>query len=189
MGIKILGSSSGSTTITAPASGGDETIELSTALAAKVSSKILQVVQGTSAAFLTTTANIPLDDTIPQISEGTQFLTATITPVAVSSSLLVEVVMHTANDNAASLNLISIFRDSGVNALSSAWARSPAANTPPAPIVVKVLVSAGSVSATTFTVRGGTAGAATTFQMNGASGARYFGGALISSITITEIAA
>ena len=33
--IKINGTSSGSTTITAPASGGDETIELSTALAAK----------------------------------------------------------------------------------------------------------------------------------------------------------
>ena len=33
--IKLTGSSSGSTTITAPATGGDETIELSTALAAK----------------------------------------------------------------------------------------------------------------------------------------------------------
>lgn len=36
--IKINGTSSGSTTITAPASGGDETIELSTALAAKLDS-------------------------------------------------------------------------------------------------------------------------------------------------------
>jgi hypothetical protein len=36
MPIKLTGSSSGSTTITAPATGGDDTIELSTALAAKV---------------------------------------------------------------------------------------------------------------------------------------------------------
>lgn len=36
--LKINGTSSGSTTITAPASGGDETIELSTALAAKLDS-------------------------------------------------------------------------------------------------------------------------------------------------------
>lgn len=55
MPIKINGATSGSTTITAPASGSDETIELSTALAAKLGT--LSVNAQTGTAYTLTTAD------------------------------------------------------------------------------------------------------------------------------------
>lgn len=82
MPIKINGSTSGSTTITAPATGTDETIELSTALAAKAAIsqlKILQVVEG-SYSTETTIASTTYTDT---------GLTATITPASTSNKILI----------------------------------------------------------------------------------------------------
>ena len=49
-------------------------------------------------------------------------------------------------------------------------------------------MTAGTISSTTFKLRAGSDGAGT-ITMNGNGGARKFGGALISSITITEIVA
>lgn len=79
--IKINGTSSGSTTITAPASGADETIELSTVLAGKanLAGSVVQVVQGVS-----TTPS-----TIASTTYSDTGLSATITPTASTSKILV----------------------------------------------------------------------------------------------------
>lgn len=82
MPIKINGSTSGSTTITAPATGSDETIELSSALAAKATIsqlKILQVVEGTYETAVSTTSTSYVDTG----------LTATITPSSATNKVLV----------------------------------------------------------------------------------------------------
>jgi hypothetical protein len=66
MPITINGATSGSTTITAPATGSDETIELSTALAAKLDiagGKILQIVRATDSTQRTTTSTSYVDVT------------------------------------------------------------------------------------------------------------------------------
>jgi hypothetical protein len=55
-------------------------------------------------------------------------------------------------------------------------------------IVLKFRMAAGTTSATTFRVRAGPS-AAVTVTVNGASSARLFGGALVSSLTIIEHAA
>ena len=129
------------------------------------SGSVLQVVSANLASFFSTTSTIPLDDTIPQITEGAEILTCAITPTSATSKLYITAVFNTTASIVA-LSTIALFQDSTVNALVSSW---------------------GTTSSTTFRVRGGM-NSAGTFQINGGSGARYLGGSLISSITITEIA-
>jgi len=152
------------------------------------SGSILQVVNADLASFFSTSATIPLDDTIPQITEGAEILTCAITPTSATSKLIIDVVMNVANDNASNISYICLFQDSTANALRAAWSRTVAANNPVSPMVLKHYMTAGTTSSTTFRVRGGSS-SASTFQINGGSGTRYQGGSLISSITITEIAA
>lgn len=148
---------------------------------------VLQVVQSSFNSFASTTATIPLDDTIPQNTEGAEFLTCSITPKFSTSKLLVNVVFNTATSTAA-LCTIALFRDSTADALQASWGTPFAGNAPQAPLVISHFTTANSTSSTTFKVRGGM-NSAGTFQVNGASGARYLGGSMISSITITEVAA
>ena len=84
MPIKINGATSGSTTITAPATGSDESIELSTALASKLDStallgKILQITEG-----VTTTETL-----VASTSFTDTTLTASITPSSASNKILI----------------------------------------------------------------------------------------------------
>ena len=80
----------------------------------------------------------------------------------------------------------ALFQDSGNNALAATGGWGPSVNNLPFQIVLRHVMTSGTTSATTFTVRAGpNTGGTVTF--NGASGARKFGGVMASSITITEI--
>ena len=151
------------------------------------SGSILQVVSANLASFFSTTSTIPLDDTIPQITEGAEILTCAITPTSATSKLYITAVFNTSASTAA-LSTIALFQDSTVNALVSSWGTTSSGNSPPPAMTINYSMTSGTTSPTTFRVRGGM-NSAGTFQINGASGARYLGGSLISSITITEIAA
>ena len=152
--------------------------------------KVLQVVNADLNTFFSTTSTFPIDDTIPQNTEGAQILTCAITPIFSTSKLIIDVVMNVANDVASDISIIALFQDTTANALRASWSRTVAANNPVSAMVIKHYMTSGTTSATTFKVRGGgLTGNAATFQINGGSGTRYLGGSLISSITITEIAA
>ena len=150
------------------------------------SGSVLQVVSANLASFFSTTSTIPLDDTIPQITEGAEILTCAITPTSATSKLYITAVFNTTASIVA-LSTIALFQDSTVNALVSSWGTTPANNSPPPAMTINYSMTSGTTSSTTFRVRGGM-NSAGTFQINGGSGARYLGGSLISSITITEIA-
>lgn len=150
-------------------------------------SKIIQVVYTETGAVSTTTTTIPLDDTIPQITEGGEFMTKAIIPTSATNILKIDVVCYMAQSNAAQLLIAALFQDSTANALAAGLAGEPSANYE-MPVVFTHYMVAGTTSSTTFRVRGGgQTGATTTF--NGSGGNRRFGGVLASSITITEIAA
>jgi hypothetical protein len=151
------------------------------------SGSVIQVVTATISSFASTTATIPLDDTIPQNTEGAEFLTCSITPSSSSSKLYIDVVFNTCV-NAVAIATIALFQDSTANALISSWGLTSIANAPPTPMTMSYSMTAGTTSSTTFKVRGG-ANSAGTFQVNGASGARYLGGSMISFIRITEVSA
>ena len=67
---------------------------------------IIQIVRTNFVDYYSNTSLIPLDDTIPQITEGGEITTATITPTSASNKILVSVVMQVANDNAENLSTI-----------------------------------------------------------------------------------
>jgi len=157
-------------------------------LPAGASGGIIQIVRTNFVDFYSNTSLIPLDDTIPQITEGGEITTATITPTSSSNKILISVVMQVANDNAGNLSTIALFRNSVSDALAASWARTIAANNPNSPMTIEYLDSPATTSPVTYRVRGGySAGSSSTFQVNGGSGARYFGGALTSGITLMEV--
>lgn len=156
--------------------------------AALAAGLVLQTVYQQTGALATGTIVLPFDDTIPQSSEGNEYLTATIVPLYASSVLQVDVSIVLASSFAGTTAMsAALFRDSGASALAAGTMLSPSANSPMT-ISFRHRVSAGSTVATTFRVRGGSSGAGTT-TFNGNAGARGFGGVMASSITITEIKA
>jgi hypothetical protein len=148
------------------------------------SAQLGQVVSFETGAVATGTTLIPYDDTIPQQTEGDQYLSATITPLSASSTLLIEVVIFLSSSAAQNMTA-ALFQDSGANAVA-AMEQYQGGSGFNGPIVFRHKMTAGGTSATTFKVRaGGNSAGTTTF--NGQTGSRYFGGALASSITVTEI--
>lgn len=143
----------------------------------------LQKVSTNFSAVATGTTLIPFDDTIPQNTEGDQYMTQVITPKATTNRLLIEARVHVASSVINNMT-VALFQDTTANALAAAEMLGNAANAGlQIPLVHEM--AAGTTSATTFKIRiGGQLAGTTTF--NGEGGARKFGGITLSSITITE---
>jgi hypothetical protein len=137
-------------------------------------------------AFTTSTATTPAtDDTIPQITEGTEVLTATYTPKLATSKLLVSVILPISTSATASVKA-ALFRDALADALA-ADVYTVATAGYAATMILRAVVTSGSTSATTFRVRVGVSTG--TVTINGSAGARWWGGVAQASITVTEIKA
>lgn len=156
------------------------------AAATKLTGDVVQVVHTQTGGVATGTTTIPWDDTIPQITEGTEFMTLAITPTSASNILIIEVL---ANVNVTAVNYVigALFQDATANALA---AEAVYQEGPSRAMQIKLRhrMVAGTASATTFRFRAGPGGAAT-LTFNGEVGGRKFGGVYASSITITEIKA
>jgi hypothetical protein len=147
---------------------------------------VIQTVNYQTGAVATGTTTMPFDDTIPQNTEGTEFLSLAITPTNASNKLLIRVVVF-ATMSIQQWYVMALFQDSTANALAGA-ANYEFIGTSGVPIVKEHYMTAGTTSATTFKVRVG-GNVASTITLNGAGGGRLLGGVLTSSITIQEIAA
>lgn len=126
---------------------------------------------------------IPLDDTIPQNTEGDQYMSLAITPTDAANLLQIDVELFGSVSVAGEL-AVALFQDTTVGALA-ADSMTILANTARGVVRLSHRMVAGTIAATTFKVRAGSnAGATVTF--NGVSGGRLYGGVAVSSITITE---
>lgn len=143
----------------------------------------VQIVTSSSSSVATGTTILPWDDTIPQITEGTEFLTCTITPRSTSNTLDIKVTLLGSFSTAESLTC-ALFQDSTANAIAVTGINQGVA-TGNVTFSLNHSMTAGTTSPITFRVRCGANGAGT-FTMNGASSARKYGGAASSRITITE---
>ncbi len=151
--------------------------------AANGGTKFVQIVNTETGALASASTTIPLDDTIPQITEGTEYMTRAITPTNASNKLRIDVVLW-ATSGSTIWNIVALFQDSTANALACN-ANINSVNTGSIPVSFTHFMAAGTTSATTFRVRAGTHNG-TTLYFNGQGGNRLFGGVLASSITITE---
>jgi len=143
----------------------------------------VQMVSVNSTAVATGTTTIPLDDTIPQNTEGNEFMTLAVTPKSATNTLVIEANLSVASSAANNL-ITALFQDTTADALAVSCQAAPNTNQI-YNLTVRYSMVAGTTSATTFKVRVGGNGAAT-FTFNGFSAARYFGATAKSSMTITE---
>jgi hypothetical protein len=142
-----------------------------------------QIVMTETGAVASGTTTVPLDDTVPQNTEGDQYLSQAITPKDSSSTLVIEVVLVVAASTAATI-IAALFQDSTAGALAAAAEYAGTSGTLHT-ISFRYKMNAGTTSSTTFKVRAGLSTTGT-LTFNGAGGSRLFGGVIASSIKITE---
>jgi hypothetical protein len=124
------------------------------------------------------------DDTIPQNTEGTQFLSLSLTPTNAINVLQVDALLNlasTTNDQGT----VALFQDSIANALAATQNTFDNVNRV-YPSVLHHAFPAGTINVTTFKVRFGIHNAGT-ITFNGSSGARQLGGVMKSFLRITEV--
>ena len=148
---------------------------------------VYQTVSYQTGALATGTTVIPADDTIPQITEGDEYMTLAITPKSATSKLIIDVTFNGAHSSTSTpCTAVALFQDSTANALAASFAQVSGGD-----IRFNVRFShtmtSGSTSARTYRVRAG-AHVAGTLTFNGGGGARTYGGVMASSITIQEVA-
>lgn len=146
-------------------------------------SNAVQHAYNETGAVATGTTTIPFDDTIPQNTEGTQFMSQTITPKSATNILVIEVVAWLNNSTATHVSG-ALFQDSTANALAAVGTYDASAGGDIILILRHIMV-AGTTSATTFKFRAGPSTAATV-TFNGVAGGRVFGGVAASSMRIME---
>jgi hypothetical protein len=146
---------------------------------------VVQVVETDYSNTTTGTTIIPADNTVPQNTEGDQYMSQAITPKASGNILIVEAdIMGALNLTSGNSWAAALFQDSTANALAAKMFTVSGGNYVSS-IHLRAKVVASSTSATTFKVRAG-AVVTGTFTFNGAGGAALFGGIVSSSIKITE---
>ena len=147
---------------------------------------VLQVVNFQTGVVNTGTTTMALDNTIPQQTEGKEFMSLAIIPTSASSKLLIEVSIQLDKNN-ANTYMVALFQDSTANALAGIYTGGRGSGQSEYNSFKHFMI-AGTTSATTFKVRAGSDGSGT-ITFNGRGGGAMFGGVSVSSITITEIGA
>lgn len=143
----------------------------------------IQLVTASTIATTATTTSFPNDNSIPQITEGEEIITATITPVSASSTL---VIRYTCEASVTTQNLMQmgLFQDTTADALAALGIRYGAP-------VAKMgelthVMTSGTTSSTTFRIRMGNVSSAENQINVNSAGTRYMGGVSYAWLTIEE---
>lgn len=147
---------------------------------------VVQVRYSESSGVAVGTTTTPSDDTIPQSTEGDQYLSQAITPTCAANLLRVETLWNGSAGGSSSQFTVALFQDSTANA--SATVSQGFASTDMMGHWLSYRMRAGTRSSTTFKIRAGAASAGTT-TFNGRSSNRILGNTIASFIQVTEISA
>lgn len=144
---------------------------------------VVQVVSSLTSAVATGTTVIPYDDTIPQITEGDQYMTCVITPKSATNILVIESLFFGGSSVAVD-NVNALFQDATANALVAISVYQATAT---GGVNIKLVhtMTAATTSPTTFRLRAGP-GSAATMTFNGQAAGRKFSTITKSSMTIWE---
>jgi len=145
------------------------------------SGRMVQYKYYQTGSLATGTTQLPLDNTIPQITEGDQYMSLNFQPIKVGNIL-----EHTIIFNGASGDgqvTLGYFDSSSTSAIAASSDTRGASQYNTIVISFKQIVT--SLDSKTFSVRAGP-NSATAVTFNGASGVGYFGGTIASSIMIKE---
>lgn len=144
----------------------------------------VQLLNTADGAYVGVAASIPNDDTIPQISEGTQYLSLAITPTSAINMIAAEA-QGLFTTNAAGEYLTMALFNGGTDALRCSVSSQNGSD----PQLQKLYDQriGGTVSPITYTVRAGTASGANATYFNGWGAARQRGGVMNSYIQLREV--
>lgn len=149
----------------------------------------VQYVYTPFAAAATGTTVIPTDNTIPQNTEGDQYMTQAITPKSTTNIIVIEAQAFVSYSVASKDITIALFQDSVASALAANIQFFPATSTTPSMMNIKYSMVAGTTSPTTFKIRiGAETGAGGTLSFNAAVAVSPMFSSSIpkSNMTITE---
>jgi hypothetical protein len=150
--------------------------------------QLVQAQRTETGAATTGTTIIPADDTIPQITEGDEYLSQAITPVSAANLLHVSAQLWLSNNVVGPHNIMAaLFQDSTANALVSTIQTNHAASYQ-CSMWLSHRKLAGTTSALTMRVRAGGGNPGTT-GINGLPGNRIHGGVANSFLEVQEIMA
>lgn len=127
----------------------------------------------------------PDDNTIPQISEGVQFMSLDFTPTNVANLLEIDVVFISAASTANEAAGCGLFRDAVADALA-AMQLNTGTGYGVANATFKHIMTADTTSLITFRVRAGRRDGGALYFNGGTGGAQRYGGVMASRITVKE---
>lgn len=152
---------------------------------------ILQIVSGTTTANSDCSAIFPCatgaiidsNEAVPQQTDGTEIVTATITPRSSKSRILVEYFGNLNYQPAVDMmGVTALFRDSVSDALTATISLEGLYNSH----TLTYIEASGSTAARTYKIRVGPV-AAHTLTINGSSGVQFLGGTQNCRLTLYEI--
>jgi len=147
---------------------------------------VVQTVHTEDGEYASTTTLMVNDDTIPQITEGAEFISASITPTNASNKLKIEVSVLLSSSSTNERTSGALFQDSTADAIAAMVCNYDGnVALTPQPLNFTHWMTAGTTSSTTFSLRAGPI-VAGTCGFNGWNSTRIFGGKMASTITITE---
>lgn len=151
-----------------------------------LSGSIVKSVYSENSTYTSINAVIPFDDTIPQNTEGSEILSASITPISSSNRIRVRVSLYTgAGANGSVTGVFSVFRDGVANALF-ATSNYNDVSYQTNHIEFEFYDSPSSVSPITYKVRIGTNVSTDPIVINGTN-LRKFGGVAKCTLVLEEI--
>lgn len=86
---------------------------------ARTQGKVLQAADLTGASYATSTASIPYDDTIPQVTEGWEPMSVSFTPLSATSTMYISVSLPVAIAVTGTLTM-ALFKDGAADAIAAA---------------------------------------------------------------------
>ena len=128
---------------------------------------------------------MPVDDTIPQNTEGNEILTASLTPKSAANRIEIRAGIFASVITSIGSCVAAIFRDSTANALAASAITIPALDYVTI-LHLNTFVTAGAVSSTTLKLRCGPNAGGRSIRLNG-SGGRSFGGVADTHLELREI--
>lgn len=148
---------------------------------------VVQVVEATPyTTASSTTAVIPLDSTLPQITEGQEFITVSITPKAATNRLRIEASIGALDGSTALAVVMALFQDALANAIAGSVITIAGFNYT-APGILRHEQAAGTTSPITFRLRiGPNAG---TCYLNRRADGITWGGMSALRLSVTEVKA
>ena len=196
--VAISGNASGTGTLTiaAPNTNSNYTLTLPTNTGTLISTKtagtVLQVVSTSDNTYRSTSATIPRDTSIPQITEGAQFLSLTITPQSATSYLLFHFEAYFQElTNSGDSAVFPLFKGSNANAIGG-WYGEISSNLLDNmnAIFGHLWYANDTTSPTTYQVRyGADSGTLQTLGNEIFFASNQYGGIISNKLTVMEIAA